>query len=64
MCPHHVQFAIVGRRGRHGVRGQSAGRQGVVGVHGRAVLVVSVSCDGRVEAGPEHPQVEGSCMEI
>lgn len=45
-APHHVQLAVVRRQGRHGVGGQSAGCQGVVGVHGRAVLVVSVSGDG------------------
>lgn len=48
------------REGRHAVGGQSAGCQGVVGVHGCAVLVVSMSSDGRVEAGPEHPQVDGT----
>lgn len=59
-CPHHVQFAVVGCDGRHAVGGQSTSCQGVVGVHGGAVLVVSVSRDGRVEAGPEHPQVDGT----
>lgn len=48
------------RECRHPVCGQRAGCQGVVGVQGRAVLVVSVSRDGRVEAGPEHPQVDGT----
>lgn len=59
--PHHVQLAIVRCEGWHGIGGQSAGCQRVVGVHGRAVLVVSVGRDGRVEARPEHPQVDGTC---
>lgn len=59
--PHHVQLAIVRCEGWHGIGGQSAGCQRVVGVQGRAVLVVSVGRDGRVEARPEHPQVEGTC---
>lgn len=57
---HHVQLAVVRREGGHAVGGQSAGSQGVVGVHGRAVLVVALGRDGRVEAGPEHPQVDGT----
>lgn len=59
-CTHHVQFALVADHGRHAVGGQRAGSQGVVGVHDGAVLVVSVGRDGRVEAGPEHPQVDGT----
>lgn len=60
---HHVQLAVVSCEGGHGVSGQGAGRQGVVGVHSGAVLVASVMRDGRVEAGPEHPQVKGTCRE-
>lgn len=59
--PHHVQLAIVSCEGWHGVGGQSAGCQRVVGVHGRAVLVVSMGRDGRVETRPEHPQVDSTC---
>lgn len=59
---YHVQLAVVSREGGHGVGGQGAGGQGVVGVHGGAVLIIAVSRDGRVEAGPEHPQVQGAWM--
>lgn len=59
-CPHHVQLAVMCCEGRHAVGGQSAGCKGVVGVHGCAVLIVSMSSDGGVEAGPEHPQVDGT----
>lgn len=40
-------------------RGQSQ-----VGVDGCSVLPVPVVCDGWVEAGPEHPQEQGSWEEI
>lgn len=59
VCPHHVQFAIVGGEGWKAVGGHGAGGQGVVGVHSRTMLVIPVGCDGRVEAWPEHPQVDG-----
>lgn len=40
--------------------GEHRGGQGQVGVDGRSMLPVSVVRDGRVEAGPEHPQEEGA----
>lgn len=58
--PHHVQLAVMCCEGRHAVGGQSAGCKGVVGIHGCAVLIISMSGDGGVEAGPEHPQVDGT----
>lgn len=50
----------MGHNGRQAVGDQGAGSQGIVGVHSRAVLVVSVGRHSRVEAWPEHPQVDGA----
>lgn len=46
-----------------GHRGEHCGGQGQVGVDGCSMLPVSVVCDGRVEAGPEHPQEERAWAE-
>lgn len=46
-----------------GHSGEHRRGQGQVGVDGCSMLPVSVVCDGRVEAGPEHPQEEGAWAE-
>ena len=46
-----------------GHSGEDSRGQSQVGVDGCSVLPVAVVCDGRVEAGPEHPQEEGAYAE-
>ncbi len=48
---------------RDGHCSEHSGGQSQVGVDGCSVLPVPVVCDGRVEAGPEHPQEEGAYTE-
>lgn len=45
---------------RDGHSGEHSRGQSQVGVDGSSVLPVPVVRDGRVEAGPEHPQEEGA----
>lgn len=57
---YHVQLAVLLEEAGDGHAGEHRGGQRQVGVDGRPVLPVPVVRDGRVEAGPEHPQVEGA----
>ena len=64
LLAHHVELALVADQCREAIGGQGAGRQGVVGVHGCAVLVITMGRDGRIETGPEHPQIDGAWVGI
>lgn len=56
---YHVNFARFLKEAGDGECGEDRGGQGEVGVDGGTVLPVPVVCDGRVETGPEHPQIKG-----
>lgn len=56
----HVQFALVLHEAGDGVGREDARGQGEVGVDHRGELKLGRVSDGRVKAGPEHPQEDGS----
>ena len=53
---HHVQLPLLLEQAGDGHAGEHSGGQGEVGVDDGPVLPVPVVRQGRVEAGPEHPQ--------
>lgn len=57
---YHVQLPVLLEEAWDSHSGEHGWGQGQVGIDGRSVLAIAVVCDGWVEAGPEHPQKEGT----